>query len=200
MAKVKLTKNELKKQKDSLKMFRRYLPTLMLKKQQLQGEVRLAEMRIRELRTERDLLNESFRSWIGVFAETGFFLPETLRISSLRSGTGNVAGVRIPVFEGAEFEIAAYDLERSPLWLDMAVEKMKRVLLLDLEAGIVEEQKRLLERELRVTTQRVNLFEKVKIPETQGSIKKIQVYLGDQQTAAVVRGKIAKGRLEKAEA
>jgi len=200
MAKVKLTKNELKKQKDSLKMFRRYLPTLMLKKQQLQGEVRLAEMRIKELHTERDLLNESFRSWIGVFAETGFFTADILRISSLRTGTGNIAGVIIPVFDGAEFVVEKYDLVRTPLWMDTAVVKMKQVLLLDLEAEIVEEQKRLLERELRVTTQRVNLFEKVKIPETQTHIKKIQVYLGDQQTAAVVRGKIAKGRLEKADA
>ena len=200
MAKVKLTKNELKKQKDSLKMFRRYLPTLMLKKQQLQGEVRLAEMRIRELHTERDLLNESFRSWIGVFAETGFFTADILKISGMKTSSGNIAGVIIPVFEGAEFTVAPYDLVGTPLWLDMAVEKMKQVLLLDLEAEIVEEQKRLLERELRVTTQRVNLFEKVKIPETQTSIKKIQVYLGDQQTAAVVRGKIAKGRLEKADA
>ena len=37
MAKIKLTKNELKVQKDQLKMFNRYLPTLMLKKQQLQA-------------------------------------------------------------------------------------------------------------------------------------------------------------------
>jgi len=198
MAKVKLTKNELKKQKDSLKMFRRYLPTLMLKKQQLQMEVRLTEMRIRDLRAEKDLLNESFRTWIGVFAETGHFTTEVLKIVSLKTGSGNIAGVHIPVFEGAEFAVSGYDLYMTPLWLDNAVEKMKKVLLLDLEAEIVEEQKKRLERELRVTTQRVNLFEKVKIPETQTSIKKIQVYLGDQQTAAVVRGKIAKGRLEKA--
>jgi len=200
MAKVKLTKNELKKQKDSLKMFKRYLPTLMLKKQQLQGEVRLAEMRIRELHTERDILNESFRAWIGVFSETGHFTADVVRIVGLKKSTGNIAGVIIPVFEGADFSVAGYDLVRTPLWMDVAVDKMKQVLLLDLEAEIVEEQKKLLERELRVTTQRVNLFEKVKIPETQTNIKKIQVYLGDQQTAAVVRGKIAKGRLEKAEA
>ena len=197
MAKVKLTKNELKKQKDSLKMFRRYLPTLMLKKQQLQMEVRLTEMRIRDLRAEKDLLNESFRTWIGVFAETGHFTTDVLKIVSLKTGSGNIAGVHIPVFEGAEFAVSGYDLYMTPLWLDNAVEKMKKVMLLDLEAEIVEEQKKRLERELRVTTQRVNLFEKVKIPETQTSIKKIQVYLGDQQTAAVVRGKIAKGRLEK---
>jgi V/A-type H+-transporting ATPase subunit D len=198
MAKVKLTKNELKKQKDSLKMFRRYLPTLMLKKQQLQGEVRLTELRITELHTQRDLLNESFRAWIGVFSETGFFTPDMLKITSLRTGTGNIAGVSIPIFDGADFSISEYDLVGTPLWIDAAIVKMKQVLLLDLEAEIVEEQKKRLEQELRITTQRVNLFEKVKIPETKSQIKKIQVYLGDQQTAAVVRGKIAKGRLEKA--
>ncbi|MCL2557297.1 MAG: V-type ATP synthase subunit D [Treponema sp.] len=200
MAKIKLTKNELKRHKDSLKIFRRYLPTLMLKKQQLQSEIRMAEMRIRELHAERDLLAESFRSWIGVFSETGYFTPDVLKIASLKKGYGNVAGVGMPTFEGAEFEIPAYDLFATPLWLDAAIEKMKQALLLDLEAEVVEEQKKCLEVELRVTTQRVNLFEKIKIPEAQACIKKIQVYLGDQQTAAVVRGKISKGRLEKAEA
>ena len=39
MAKIKLTKGELKKQRDSLKQFRRYLPTLQLKKQQLQMKI-----------------------------------------------------------------------------------------------------------------------------------------------------------------
>ena len=40
MASVKLTKNELKAQKDLLKMYQRYLPTLTLKKQQLQQQLR----------------------------------------------------------------------------------------------------------------------------------------------------------------
>ena len=198
MAKIKLTKNELKKQKDSLKMYQRYLPTLMLKKQQLQGEIRLTEIRIKELKTEKDLLDESFKTWVGVFGEKGVFTPDVLKITSLKTSQGNIAGVAIPIFEGAEFAIKPYDLARIPLWLDVAVEKMKQVILLDLEAQIVEEQRKRLDHELRVTTQRVNLFEKIKIPETRGSIKKIQVYLGDQQTSAVVRGKIAKSGLVKA--
>jgi V/A-type H+-transporting ATPase subunit D len=198
MAKIRLTKNELKKQKDSLKMYRRYLPTLMLKKQQLQGEIRLTEMRLKELQTARENLDESFKTWIAVFGETGFFTKDILRIISLRTGHGNVAGVVIPIFEGADFETASYDLARTPAWLDKAVEAMKKVLLLDLEAQVVEEQRKRLDKELRTTTQRVNLFEKVKIPEARGNIKKIQVYLGDQQTAAVVRGKIAKSGTEKA--
>jgi len=198
MAKIRLTKNELKKQKDSLKMYRRYLPTLLLKKQQLQGEIRITDTRLKELRIELKQLDESFKSWIAVFGETGFFTTDILEITSIRTGTGNIAGVPIPVFEGADYKIAKYDLVTSPLWLDNAVECMKKALLLQLEADIVEEQKRRLDKELRTTTQRVNLFEKIKIPETKNVIKKIQVYLGDQQTAAVVRGKIAKSGFEKA--
>jgi V/A-type H+-transporting ATPase subunit D len=198
MAKIKLTKNELKKQKDSLKMFQRYLPTLMLKKQQLQGEIRLTELRLKELRARKERIDESFKTWIAVFGERNVFTPDILKITKLRTSQGNIAGVAIPVFEGAEFETAQYDLLMTPLWLDAAVEKMSQALLLDLEAEIVEEQRRRLDHELRITTQRVNLFEKVKIPETKGSIKKIQVYLGDQQTSAVVRGKIAKTGLVKA--
>jgi V/A-type H+-transporting ATPase subunit D len=198
MAKIKLTKNELKKQKDALKMYQRYLPTLMLKKQQLQAEIRITEVRIKELLQEKERIDDSFKSWIGVFGERGFFTPRTLRITSLKTSTGNIAGVSIPLFDGAEFSTENYDLARTPLWLDTAVEKMKQVLLLDLEAMTLEEQRRRLDHELRVTTQRVNLFEKIKIPETKGNIKKIQVYLGDQQTSAVVRGKIAKRGMERA--
>jgi V/A-type H+-transporting ATPase subunit D len=196
VAKIKLTKNELKKQKDSLKMYQRYLPTLMLKKQQLQAEIRNTENRIRDLRNEKDKIDESFKIWIGVFGEKGVFTPDIVKITAIKTAVGNIAGVTIPLFQGADFETKAYDLARTPLWLDIAVEKMKRALLLDLEIQTLEDQRNRLDHELRVTTQRVNLFEKVKIPETKINIKKIQVYLGDQQTAAVVRGKISKRGME----
>jgi len=142
MAKIRLTKNELKKQKDSLKMYRRYLPTLMLKKQQLQGEIRLTDIRLKELHSELEHLDETFKSWIAVFGETGIFTKDILKITSLRTGHGNIAGVAIPIFEGADFEVAPYDLVQTPLWLDLAVEGMKQALLLELEAEIVEEQKK----------------------------------------------------------
>lgn len=198
MAKIKLTKNELKKQKDALKMYQRYLPTLMLKKQQLQMEIRNTESRIQTLVAEKARVNEQFKTWIAVFGEEGYFTPELLSVTALNIETGNIAGVEIPVFKGADFQVQAYDLLRTPLWLDTAIERMREVLLIDLEAKTLEEQQRRLERELRTTTQRVNLFEKVKIPETKSNIKMIRVYLGDQQTAAVVRGKIAKRGMERA--
>jgi V/A-type H+-transporting ATPase subunit D len=147
---------------------------------------------------EKEKADETFKAWIAVFGEKGIFTPGLLVIRSIRAAQGNIAGVAIPLFEGAEFESSPYDLAVKPLWLDTALERMQQVLLLDLEARTLEEQRRRLDHELRITTQRVNLFEKIKIPETRGHIKKIQVYLGDQQTSAVVRGKIAKRGLTQA--
>lgn len=195
MAKIKLTKNELKKQKDSLKMFTRYLPTLILKKQQLQMEIAKVETREAEVRLAKETLEKDFRSWIGVFGED-VGLDETLLVlSEVKTSEGNIAGVRIPVFEGASFQPVSYDLFIKPLWVDKAVKELEKVMLLDLELRVLEEQRRRLAIELRTTTQRVNLFEKVKIPEAKEHIRRITIYLGDQQTAAVVRGKMAKNNL-----
>ena len=195
---IKLTKNELKAQKESLKMFRRYLPTLQLKKQQLQTEIRIIETRAEEVRSRRDRLNADFAEWISVFGDSGAFAPDTVTVRAVKTANGNIAGVAIPVFSGVDFAHAAYSLYSTPLWVDIAAKRLENVLSLDLEAHVLDEQVRLLHEELRTTTQRVNLFEKVKIPEARANIKRITVYLGDQQVAAVVRGKISKKNLEKA--
>lgn len=195
MAKIKLTKNELKVQKDALKMYRRYLPTLTLKKQQLYTEIRAIEARARAVRKEKADLERGFEAWIAVFSEQDAFPAGIITVSNIRKGTGNIAGVDIPTFEGADFSRGDYDLYETPLWVDIAANHMERAISLDLEAEVLEEQVRLLERELLTTSQRVNLFEKVKIPETEENIKKISIYIGDQQVNAVVRSKISKHKI-----
>lgn len=197
MAKIKLTKNELKLQKENLKMYQRYLPTLQLKKQQLQVEIRTIDAREAEVRQRRTQLFEDFKSWIEVFSEKDVFSPDFISVKEIKTSEGNIAGVRIPVFEDAEFTRSRYDLYETPLWVDKASDRVEDMLKLDLEGDILKEQVRLLHAELRTITQRVNLFEKVKIPETKENIRKISVYLGDQQVSAVVRGKISKSNLEK---
>ena len=195
MAKIKLTKNELKVQKDALKMYRRYLPTLMLKKQQLQSEIRTIEAKARKARKAREALERSFTGWIAVFSEDNAFPQGIVTVSNIRKGTGNIAGVAIPTFEGADFSRGDYDLYATPLWVDLAANHIEKAILLDLEAEVFDEQVRLLETELRATSQRVNLFEKVKIPETLANIKKISIYMADQQVSAVVRSKISKRKI-----
>ena len=198
MAKIKLTKNERKVQKDALKMYQRYLPTLTLKKQQLQTEIRTIDAKAKEVRAKRKQLEKEFDDWISVFGESEAFKPGMVTVKNIKKGVGNIAGVVIPVYEGADFSRGDYDLYETPLWIDMAADRMEKALSLDLEAEVLDEQVRLLSKELRTTTQRVNLFEKVKIPETKANIKKISVYLGDEQVAAVVRSKISKKKLQAA--
>ncbi len=198
MAKIKLTKNEQKVQKDALKMYQRYLPTLTLKKQQLQTEIRTIDAKAKEVRAKRKQLEKEFDEWISVFGEAEAFKPGMVTVKNIKKGVGNIAGVVIPVYEGADFSRGDYDLYETPLWIDMAADRMEKALSLDLEADVLDEQVRLLSQELRTTTQRVNLFEKVKIPETKANIKKISVYLGDEQVAAVVRSKISKKKLQAA--
>ena len=195
MAKIKLTKNELKVQKDALKMYRRYLPTLTLKKQQLQAEIRIIEEKAEAVRKARENLEKGFGSWIAVFSEKEAFPQGIITVSNIRKGSGNIAGVAIPTYEGADFQRGDYDLYDTPLWVDIAANHMEKAMSLDLEAEVLDEQVRLLEKELMSTSQRVNLFEKVKIPETLANIRKISVYMADQQVSAVVRSKISKRKI-----
>ena len=195
MAKIKLTKNELKVQKDALKMYRRYLPTLTLKKQQLQAEIRIIEAKANAVRKDKKELEEGFGDWIAVFAEKDAFPDGIITVSNIRKGKGNIAGVDIPTFEGADFKRGDYGLYYTPIWVDIAANHMEKAIMLDLEAEVLDEQIRLLEAELLSTSQRVNLFEKVKIPETEENIKKISIYMADQQVSAVVRSKISKRKI-----
>jgi V/A-type H+-transporting ATPase subunit D len=195
LAKIKLTKNELKVQKDLLKMYQRYLPTLTLKKQQLQAEIRTVEAKAKQVRSEKEALEKGFHSWIAVFCEKEAFPEGVITVSNIRKGMGNIAGVAIPTFDGADFSRGDYDLYETPLWVDIAANHMEKAMSLDLEAEVLDEQVRLLESELRSTSQRVNLFEKVKIPETKENIKKISIYMADQQVNAVVRSKISKRKV-----
>ena len=195
MASVKLTKNELKAQKDLLKMYQRYLPTLTLKKQQLQMEIYAIRAQANAVRSAREALEHGFDEWIAVFSEQEAFPQGAVSVRNIRVGEGNIAGVAIPTFEGAEFSRGDYDLYDTPLWVDLAANHMEKALELDLKAQVLDEQVRLLDAKLRATARRVNLFEKVKIPETQENIRRISIYLADQQVNAVVRSKIAKRKI-----
>jgi V/A-type H+/Na+-transporting ATPase subunit D len=194
MSKIKLTKNELKKQKDQLKRFQRYLPTLMLKKQLLQVEVRQVELQIEAKRLKREEAYAGLLDWVDVFGENIDISP-LVQVKEVLLSSTNIAGVEISVFEGVVFDQVAYDLMVYPLWVEAGVKKMQELAAFDIELALLEKQAALLAAELRVTSQRVNLFEKVKIPEAKENIRTINIFLGDQQTAAVVRGKMSKSKL-----
>ena len=198
MAKIKYTKTEQKNQQDALKQFQRFLPTLQLKKQQLQLEVRQSLERVSENRTRMQELAGRLSSLFRFFGDRqeAEFITSMVEVKEIVAGTANIAGITIPVFEKLEFVPKSYDLLNTPWHIDECVEALKSMLALRAAGKILEEQSALLLAELVTTTQRVNLFEKIKIPECKENIRRIRIYMSDQETSAVARSKIAKKKGE----
>ncbi|WP_347273315.1 V-type ATP synthase subunit D [Candidatus Kuenenia sp.] len=195
MPKIKFTKNELKAQRDALRRYKRYLPTLELKKMQLQIEVRKIDHLIDDRKKEEKRIWDDLDAWIRLFSED-IDIGSYVRVKKVKRSIGNIAGVSIPVFDKVEYERNPVDFYATPPWVDDGIDVLERFIKLRIEMNIYERQKELLSDELRVTSQRVNLFEKVKIPECIENIRKIRIYLADEQTAAVVRAKMAKRKFQ----
>ena len=195
MAKVKLTKTELKAQKDALARYRRFLPMLQLKKSQLQAELGGMRARAEELARREDELLEGAKPWIGLLADAGVPLP--VELEHVRTHAGNIAGVEIPVYDGVDLRRAEVDLFATPEWVDDAAAAASSLIGVRAEREVAAEQVRLVAEELRTTSQRAHRCERATRPERVENIRVINVALGDEQTSSVARGKIAKGRQAK---
>lgn len=196
MLKIKLTKGELKKQRDALRQYERYLPTLQLKKQQLQIEI-LRQLAVWDEKNKQETMRRNaIENWAGLLSEPQIDIRKWVKAEKTIKGTKNVAGVDIPVFDHIEFVAAEYDFFIVPLWVDSAIEALRSLVSILEEKLVIEAGINILRHELRITTQRVNLFEKVKIPEAQEAIRRIKIYIGDQMTNAIGRSKMAKRKIE----
>ena len=194
MAKIKYTKTEQKNQQDALKQFQRFLPTLQLKKQQLQLEVRQCVEHLNENRKAMAGLMQRLSALLNFFgnADEAEFFASKVEIVNVVAGEANIAGITIPVFEKVEFAPLEWDLLNTPWHTDDCIAALKEMISLRAAGRILEKQYALLLAELVTTTQRVNLFEKIKIPECKDNIRRIRIYMSDQETGAVARSKIAK--------
>jgi len=195
--KIKLTQGELKRQRDALRQYERYLPTLQLKKQQLQLEILHQQSALKERKNSLSERKKSAENWSGLLVEAQK-IRQWLILKKIITAKKNIAGVDVPVFERVDFETAEYDLFLTPLWVDAGLEKLRDMVSLQEEIRVIEKAISVLKHELRITTQRVNLFEKVKIPEAKEAIRRIKIYISDQMTNAVGRSKIAKNKIEEA--
>jgi V/A-type H+-transporting ATPase subunit D len=196
VAEVKLTKTELRVHQVKLDRLQKYLPTLQLKKAMLQVEVIQSQTEIELLREEFGIAEEKVSKFSALLTDKRVSeIFSATKIDQVESTHENIAGVDIPVFKNVIFEPAIYSLFDTPLWFESAISRIKELLIVREKIRIVEEKKKALEKELRDVSIRVNLFEKILIPRAQQSIKKIRIFLGDQQLAAVSQSKMAKKKI-----
>lgn len=193
MADVKMTKNALRDKQHLLKQLQTYLPTLRLKKSLVQSQVMLIKNRIKRLK-------EDHKKRFNEVVEFSFLLSskyeidplEYTEIEHIQKSYENIAGLELPNFEKIVFKEADYDLFDTPIWFDGATQQLKQLISSKEKIIVEQEKKRALQKELKDVSIRVNLFEKILIPRTLSHIKKIRIFLGDQELALVSQAKVAK--------
>lgn len=198
---IKLTKNELRAQQTRLGQLRKYLPTLQLKKAMLQAEVNLARAEISQRKKELDQKRAVIDQYRQLLTQdVGVAFDEAAVVDKVHKRWENIAGVEVPECEGVDFVELEYSLFDTPPWVDAAVADLRKLVRSQVDVQVAEEKRDALERELREVSIRVNLFEKILIPRAIRNIKKIKVFLGDQELAAVSQAKVAKTKIERRKA
>lgn len=196
MTTVKLTKNELRSQQMKLTQLQRYLPTLQLKKAMLQFEVASVQTEIVTLQESMDAIRsrvEEFSSYL--LEKVDCDLLHYVEVQHVKKRYENIAGVEIPIFEKVVFRKSDYFLFCTPVWTESAIAIVRDLVEVREKIHVAEEKKRALEKELREVSIRVNLFEKILIPRSIANIKKIRIFLSDQQLASVAQAKVAKMKI-----
>lgn len=200
MAKIALNKSELHRQNSRLKTYKKFLPSLELKRKQIIAERNKARELVAQSRDKIDTLYNVVANEYAFLSNTDFVLSDFIEIKDVRFSTENIVGVHLPKLDHYTIDVSEYGSLSAPLWLDGLFMEVKELAFLSIGHMVNEKRLAILEKALQKTTQRVNLFDKVLIPETQDNIRKIKIYLSDFERAAVVQAKIAKGKNEKAEA
>lgn len=197
MAEIKLTKNELRAQQSRLSQLQKYLPTLQLKKAMLQAEVSEARVEIAKCEEIYTRLRTEVEHYSALFTQNiSINLSDSAKILKVHRRYENIAGVEVPYFDGIEFAEFTYNLFETPTWVDPVTKGLRQLAEANIRIQIAKEKKEALEKEWREVSIRVNLFEKILIPRAMANIKKIKVFLGDQQLAAVSQAKVAKAKIE----
>ena len=194
MAPLLLSKATLSAQRKQLAAYRRFLPSLEMKRQQLMVTVKSCEQTLAEQQQAVLQLQQKVAEQYPMLANDRIDLDQLVVIKSVHTQRTNIVGVWIDDIVDIEFDCAPISILTKPHWVDGIQRLLQQAL--ELEVRQLQQQKILkrLKDELLKVTQRVNLFDKVLIPEALANIRKIQIYLDDKDREAVITSKIAKNK------
>ncbi len=194
MAKLQFSKSALSKETASLKTYKQFLPSLDLKRQELMSQRAKTKKTLAKTKISLDKLNHTMAEEIPMLSNDKVDLDGLVTVKSVDLGEENIMGAHLPVLQTVNVEIRQYSLFAKPHWVDGVAAKLKDLLTLQIKLQVEEQQLKLLNDAVKTITQRVNLFDKVLIPNTGKNIKKIKIYLSDSERAAVINAKLAKSK------
>lgn len=189
-----LNKSVLHKMQAQLTLYEKVLPSLDLKRKKLLAETGLAQKKLQQLRDEQEAYSQETAKRYPMLLERTLGHQKVVKIEQIHESVRNVVGVQLPELTRVAFAPPTYTLLGTPAWTELLVIRMQRAVEMELEGDFTRRRIRLLERALKKVTQRVNLFEKVLIPETKERIKKTAIALEELHRSSVIRSKIAKAK------
>ncbi|WP_170380336.1 V-type ATP synthase subunit D [Ruegeria profundi] len=192
MARLQLNKSSLAREQTQLKSYERFLPSLDLKRQQLMAERAKAREDVKRLEDEVSDLAQQVGAKLPMLAQKGIDLDGLVELKDYKVKEVNVVGVKMPALDRIEVSVRPYSRLAKPHWVDAAAQLLHDMIEARLRVKVAEERVKIFDKAVATITQRVNLFEKVLIPRAKANIKKIRIYLSDEQMQAVVRSKISK--------
>jgi V/A-type H+-transporting ATPase subunit D len=195
--KIQYNKTFLQQLQKQLRVRENALPTLQAKESALRLEVKKAKGGVRAIEKALDeartLASRSHRLWPE-------FPPALLSLAGVDIDIKKIAGVKTPEFRRSRFSLADFSLFNSPGWVPDGVALLRNAAALTVERAVAQRKVEILEYARKKTTQKVNLYEKVQIPEYHESILKIKRFLEDEENLAKSSQKILKQRIAQAEA
>lgn len=187
---VRVAKGELRLKKQLAARLLRAVPTLELRRRQLNREILEWERKKEECERGLAILRESFsinpHKAIDVIVEKD-------RITKTEI---NIAGVSLEILDRVFLKPVRYSKLSTPPSFDFFVKIKARLLEEEIRFELLNHALLRLEEELTITTQRINLFEKRLIPECREDIRYIKGRLEDNDRSIVMVAKIAQAMME----
>lgn len=193
---IKLNKVSLREQKQKMALYQRFLPALEARKQQFLMQLAVVRKDIREQELALTQLMADIILWAPLVRDMEGQLKPFIKIRQVRVSTHNVAGLKIPLFQEVIFEDISYSIFATSYSFEIVLKRLREAIRRREKLKILLKQERILADGFRKTSQRINLYEQRLIPECREALRKIAVYLQDQQAAAVGVAKVAKRLLE----
>jgi V/A-type H+-transporting ATPase subunit D len=195
---IKLNKVSLRTQKQKLALYRRFLPALEARKQQFLMHLAIVrkEIAVQEARMQEVL--QEITAWSALYGDMGPLLRYFIEIREIKTSIRNVAGLKVPQFHGVDFSDPPYSFFATPFSFEEVMQRSRDAIACREAIRMLREQERVLFDGFRKTSQRINLYEQRLIPGCREAIRKVSVYLQDQQAASVGVAKVAKRMTEAA--
>ena len=172
-----------------LKIRKTALPTLKSKEAALRTTVKKEKYTLADLDAEYNKLIEKLDNSIRLWGE---FPLSLFVLNQVEVDVKKIAGIKTPELNCIDYNIENFSRFNNPAWLSEGINILKGVTEMLTKIEIERKKIEILEYARKKTTQKVNLYEKVQIPQYSEAILKIKRYLEDVDNLEKAAQKLTK--------